>query len=135
MQSLKVTFSGRLNSFVSSVVPALLDSLPHFLGIFLPVILIQVRGLHVRRGRGVRIIKQRLDTCQNGGYIVSGRPSILEDIQAQFPGAVDIRVKHLRHELDTGGLVGVGFFELHDESECTIFEGRVCGTDDDGVPD
>jgi hypothetical protein len=34
-------------------------------------------------------------------------------------------VEHLRDELHAGRLVRVGFFEVHDEFEGAVFEGRV----------
>jgi hypothetical protein len=43
-------------------------------------------------------------------------------------------MEHLADELDAGGFVRVGFFEVHDESEGAVFEGRVGGADDYGVP-
>lgn len=44
-------------------------------------------------------------------------------------------MEHLTDKLHKGRLVGVLFFELHNESECTIFKWSVCWTNDDGVPD
>ena len=44
-------------------------------------------------------------------------------------------MEHLAYELHTRGLVGVLFFEVHDQAECPIFERGVGGADDDGIPD
>jgi hypothetical protein len=43
-------------------------------------------------------------------------------------------VEHLADELDARRLVWIGFFKVHDEAERSVFKGRVCGTDDDGIP-
>lgn len=116
------------------VLPALLYSLAYPLGVFLPIVLVQVGGFDVRRGRGVGIVQEGLDAGQYRRNIVGRRPSVLKDVQAQLTGAVDVGMEHLRDELHPGRLVRVGFFELHYQSEGAIFEGCVCGTDDDGVP-
>jgi hypothetical protein len=44
-------------------------------------------------------------------------------------------MEHLAYKFHTRGLVGVLFFEVHDQAECAIFERRVGGADDDGIPD
>lgn len=41
---------------------------------------------------------------------------------------------HPRNELDLRRLIRVILIKLHDEFEGTIFKGRVCGADDDGIP-
>lgn len=75
-----------------------------------------------------------LDTRQDGGDVVRRAPTVLQYVEAEFAGAVDVGVEHLRDELHAGGLVGVLFLEVHDEAEGAVFEGGVCGADDDGVP-
>jgi len=44
-------------------------------------------------------------------------------------------VEHGADELHSRRLVGILFFEVHDESEGTIFEGSVSGADDDRIPE
>lgn len=44
-------------------------------------------------------------------------------------------MEHLTDELDTGRLVGILFLEMHDQTECAIFEGSISGADNDGIPD
>lgn len=44
-------------------------------------------------------------------------------------------MEHLADELDLWRLVGVLLFKLHDESEGSVLKGRVCGADNDGVPE
>jgi hypothetical protein len=75
-----------------------------------------------------------LNACQDGCNIVRGRPSILQDIQAQLPSSVYIGMEHLADELDTRRLVGVGFFEVHYEAERSIFKRRIGGAYYDRVP-
>lgn len=44
-------------------------------------------------------------------------------------------MEHLTDELDTGRLVGILFLEMHDQTECAIFEGSISGADNDGIPE
>ena len=66
-----------------------------------------------------------LHTRQDRRHIVCRTPSVLQDIQTQLSCTIDVRVEHLADELDSGRFVGVLFFEVHDESECAVFEGCV----------
>lgn len=84
--------------------------------------------------RNPKGINAPLDTRQDSRDIVRRAPSILQYIEAEFAGAVDVWVEHLGDEFDAGGFVGVLFFEVHDEAEGAVFEGGVCWADDDGVP-
>jgi hypothetical protein len=59
----------------------------------------------------------------------------LKDIEAELAGCVDVRVKHLANELNRRRLVGILFFKVHHEPEGSVLEGRIRGTDDDGIPD
>lgn len=43
-------------------------------------------------------------------------------------------MEHLGDELHSWGLVGILFFKMHHESKGAVFEGCICGTDDDSVP-
>ncbi len=58
----------------------------------------------------------------------------MQDIQAEFPGSVDVGVEHLADKLDGRGLVWVLLIEVHDQSKSAIFERGVCGADNDCVP-
>jgi hypothetical protein len=75
-----------------------------------------------------------LDTRQDGRHIVCWTPSVLQDIQAEFSCRVYVWMKHLTDEFDGRRFVWVLLFEVHDESECAIFEGCVGWTDDYCVP-
>lgn len=75
-----------------------------------------------------------LNTRQNCRNVVCWRPPILEDIQAQFACAVNVRVKHLANKLDAGRLVRVGFFEVHDKAKGAVFKRCVGRSYNDGVP-
>lgn len=55
-----------------------------------------------------------LDTGQDCCHIVCGAPSVLQDIQTELPGVVDVGVEHLTDELDAGRLVGILLFKVHD---------------------
>ena len=71
---------------------------------------------------------------QDGSNIIRRTPAVLQDIQTQLAGAVDVGVEHLRDEFHAGGFIGVLFLEVHDEAEGAVFEGGVCWADYDGVP-
>ena len=43
-------------------------------------------------------------------------------------------MKHLTDELDAGWFVRIRLFKVHNEAKGAVFEGRVCGSNDDGVP-
>jgi hypothetical protein len=76
-----------------------------------------------------------LDAGKNSGNIICRTPSVLEDIQAQFPCRVYVRVEHLTDEFHKRRLIRILLFELHNESESAVFEWGVCGSDNDSVPD
>jgi len=59
-----------LNIKLISIIPTLLDSLPHPLRILLAIILVQITRLDVRRTARIRIIQQALNTRQDGRHIV-----------------------------------------------------------------
>jgi hypothetical protein len=71
---------------------------------------------------------------QDSSNIVRRTPAILQDIQTQLAGAVDVGVEHLRDEFHPRRFVGVLFFEVHDEAEGTVFERCVCWADYYSVP-
>jgi hypothetical protein len=75
-----------------------------------------------------------LNTRQNGSHIVCWAPSVLENIEAEFAGAVDIGMKHLANKLDAGRFVGILFLKVHHQAEGSIFEGRIGRADNDGIP-
>lgn len=75
-----------------------------------------------------------LDRSENGRHIVRRTPPVLQYVQTQFAGAVDVWVKHLADELDPWRFVRVRLFEVHHEAKGAILKRRVRGTDDDGVP-
>ena len=75
-----------------------------------------------------------LNAGQDGRNVVCGTPTILQNVQAEFSGAIDIRMEHLADKLDSGWLIGILLFEMHDESEGSIFERCICWSDDYGVP-
>lgn len=75
-----------------------------------------------------------LNTRQNRRDIIRRTPPILQNIQAQLPSIINIRMEHLANKLDARRFVWVLFFEVHDESECAVFERRVRRPDDDCVP-
>lgn len=71
---------------------------------------------------------------QDCGHIIGRAPSILQDIQTQLAGAIDVGMEHLADEFDARWLVGVLLLELHHESESAVLKWRICRPDDDSVP-
>ena len=59
----------------------------------------------------------------------------MQNVETQLPCAIYIGMEHLTDELDTGRLVGILFLEMHDQTECAIFEGSISGADNDGIPE
>ena len=39
-------------------------------------------------------MKQTLDACQNGSNIISGTPSILQDVETEFSIGINIWMEH-----------------------------------------
>ena len=70
----------------------------------------------------IRIIQQTLYTRQYRHDIISRTPTILKDIQTKFSIRIDVGVKHLADEFDAWRLVRVGFVELEEEAEGSVFE-------------
>ena len=75
-----------------------------------------------------------LDTGQDGGDIVGGAPSILEDIETELAGGIDVGMEHLADEFHGRWLVRILFLEMHHEPEGSILERRVGGANNDRVP-
>jgi hypothetical protein len=130
----KTTLHPSINHQHRSVVPALLDRLPHSLGVLFAVVLVEIARLDVGRTARVGIVEQALHTRQDRRHVIGRTPAVLQDVEAQLAGRVDVWVEHLRDELDAGRLVGVLLLEVHDEAEGAVLERCVGGTDDHGVP-
>lgn len=139
--------------------PALLHSLPHPLGVLSAILLVQVAGLDICRGRRVGVIEQTtvhiiesaytglrlsihhqiqnspLYAGQDRSHIVRRAPPILKNIQAQLSRRIHVRMEHFRHKLDAGRLIGVLFLKVEHETEGAVFEGSVRRTNDDRIPE
>jgi hypothetical protein len=140
---------------IISVFPALLNRLPNSLGILFAVVLVEVGRFDVCGGSGVRVVEQtgagkplvRVKECQRPQpnqplnarkdrcHIVRRAPTVLQNVEAELSGRVDIRVKHLADELDRRRFVRVLLFEMHHQPKCTIFKRGVRRADDDRIPD
>lgn len=139
---------------VLSVLPALLNNFPYSLLILLLILPVQIRRLHVCRTIRVWIIKQTipvsvshrpfyqtallenipLNTRQNRSHIVRRTPPILQDVQAQFPRGINIRMEHLTDELDSRRFIRVCFLKVHYKAESAVFKGCIGGAYYYGVP-
>ena len=75
-----------------------------------------------------------LNAGQDRGDVICRTPSVLQNVQAELPGGVDVWVEHLADEFDGGRLIRILLFELHHQPECSILEGGVAGSDDYRVP-
>lgn len=137
-----------------SVLPTLLHSLTHSLGVFASVVFVEIRCLNICRRSSVRVVEKTnnksataacsvsihrcvvspLDTGQDRRDIVRRTPPVLEDIQTQLAGRINVGMKHFTDELNSRWLIWVLLFEMHDESKGTVFEGGIGRSNDDGVP-
>lgn len=75
-----------------------------------------------------------LNASQDSSDVISRTPSILQNIQAELSGRVNVRVEHLADEFDPRRFIGVSFLEMHYQSKGSIFKGCVCGADDHSIP-
>jgi len=114
--------------------PRKLHDFPHAAVVFTPVLVVQSARLRVRRRGGIGIAQQRLDAGQYGGYVVDRGPLVLQNIQANLPVVVNVRMEHLRQKSNLRRLVGVVFREFQHEFEGSTLPRRVVGTEDDGLP-
>lgn len=87
-----------------------------------------------KRNRFRREKNKPLYTGQDGRHVIGWAPTILQNIETKLPSSVYVRVKHLTDKLDSRRLIGILFLEMHHQTECSIFEGRIGGTNDDGIP-
>lgn len=107
------------------VEPALLDGGADAANILFHVLAVELRGLCIGGAVWVWIVEEGLDGGQDGGNIVCGGPSVLEDVETELAVGVDVWMEHAGEELDGGRLVGVGFVECEGELEGAVFERRV----------
>ena len=75
-----------------------------------------------------------LNAGKNSRHVVCRTPAVLENVETEFAGGVNIRVEHLADELDRRRLVGILLLKVHYEAEGAIFERCIGGTDDNGIP-
>lgn len=120
---------GRLGGALHSILllwiePALLHGSSNAPNVLLHILAIKLSRLRIGRAIRVRIMKEGLDGSEDGSDVVSGRPAILENVEAELAVGVDVGVEHSREELDGWGFVGVGFVEGEEELEGAVFEGR-----------
>ena len=70
-------------------------------------------------------MKEALNGGEDSSNVVSRRPAILEDVEAELSIGVDVRVEHAGEEFDGGRFVGVGFVKGEEELEGAVFKGGV----------
>lgn len=75
-----------------------------------------------------------LNTRQDGGYIVGGAPSVLQNVETELTGSVDIGMEHLTDEFDARRLVGVLFLKIHHKAKGSILKGCIGWSNDNGIP-
>ena len=54
-----------------------------------------------------------LNACQYGSHVVGWTPSVLQDVQAEFSGSIDIGMEHLADKFDTRRFIRILFLEMH----------------------
>jgi len=102
--------------------PAILDRRPHPSHVLLHVLAVKLRRLRVRGAVRVRIVQQALDGREDRRDVVRRRPSVLENVEAELPVRVHVRMEHPREEFYRRGLVRVRFIKSQQEFECAVFE-------------
>ena len=75
-----------------------------------------------------------MNTRQDCCDIIRWTPSILQDVEAQLAGGVNVGVEHLADELDSRRLVRILLLEMHHESKGAVLEWGIGRADDDSVP-
>ena len=75
-----------------------------------------------------------LNAGQDGGDVIRRAPPILEDVQTELSGGIDIGMKHGRDEFDAGRFIRILFLEMHGETKGAILKWGVGWADNDGVP-
>lgn len=114
--------------------PAVLDCRPHPPHVLLHVLAIELRRLRVCGAVRVRIVQQALDGGQDRRDVVRRRPSVLEDVEAELPVRVHVRMEHSREEFHGRGLVRVRFVKSQQEFESAVFERCVrCTEGESGI--
>jgi hypothetical protein len=125
------SLSSRLtdSSLLVVLQPAVLDSRSYPPHVLLHVLAIQLRRLRVCGAVRVRIVQQALDGGQDCRDVVRRRPSVLENVEAELPVRVHVRVEHPREEFHGRGLVRVRFVKCQQEFESAVLERRVSCTE------
>jgi hypothetical protein len=82
----------------------------------------------------IRITEERTNAQKDLAHRESRRPILLENIEADDTGTVDIRVVDLGRECTSGRLEWVIHREEDLKLEYTPGEGRICGTEDYTLP-
>lgn len=82
----------------------------------------------------VRLTQQALQAEQNTRYVVDGAPLVLEDVEADAAGEVDIGVVDRSLEQDCGGRVWVVVGECEGEFQCEALVGSLGRTGDGRCP-
>ena len=57
------------------------------------------------------VVQETLNAREDSGNVVSGAPTVLQDIQTELAVRIYIRMEHLRQEFDHWGLIGVVLVE------------------------
>ena len=100
----------------------------------LAVVLVDGGDLGHKRIVGVRVGQQRADRQENLGDGQSGRPLVLQDVEADGAVGVDVRMVNFRRERDLGRLERIVGREVDVEEEDAARVGRVVRAHDRSLP-
>lgn len=75
-----------------------------------------------------------LYTSQYRSDIVGRAPPVLENIQTELAGGVDIGMEHLADKFHPGRFIRILFLEMHHKPEGTILKGCVHWPNDHSIP-
>ena len=95
----------------------------------------QHRRFTIRRRIWIRIAQQTLYRRQHRGNVVNWRPLVLQNIQANRPVRVYVRMEHLRRKLHRRRFVRVLLGKLQRQFKRAAFPRRVFGPEHDRVPE
>lgn len=114
--------------------PALFNSFFDSTDVLLHILTIKLSGLSIGWAIRVRVMEEALDRGEDCSNVVSGRPSILEDVETEFAACIDIWVEHSGEEFHGRWLVRIRFFKCQQKFECAVFKWGVSWTKYDSIP-
>ena len=112
----------------------LFDSLSHTRTVLLVILSEQLRCFCVSWTIRVWIIKKGLNRHQYTNHVVDWTPFVLQNVHANVPVIVNVRVEHFGEKLYLGGLAWVVFSEVKFQRKNSTFPDAVVGSKNHSFP-